>query len=73
MKNNKKDIAALDKVIEHIKDTCKGTFPWRHFHFIYYFIARLGTYKYPYLTGSFPSCSLLDFLSGKPRSVLDIV
>jgi hypothetical protein len=31
------------------------------------FIVRLGTYKYPYLTGSFPSCSLLDFLSGKSR------
>jgi hypothetical protein len=28
------------------------------------FIVRFRTYKYPYLTGSFPSCSLLDFLSG---------
>jgi hypothetical protein len=34
------------------------------------FIVRLGIYKYPYLTGSFPSCSLLDFLSGKSRFVL---
>jgi hypothetical protein len=34
------------------------------------FIVRLRIYKYPYLTGSFPSCSLWDFLSGKSRFVL---
>jgi hypothetical protein len=34
------------------------------------FIVRLRTYKYPYLTGSLSSCSLLDFLSGKSRFVL---
>jgi hypothetical protein len=34
------------------------------------FIVQLRIYKYPYLTGSFPSCSLLDFLSGKSHFVL---
>ena len=37
------------------------------------FIVRPRIYKYPYLTGSFPSCSLLDFLSGKSPFVLVII
>ena len=38
--------------------------PITPFSFLFIFsLSDLGTYKYPYLTGSFPSCSLWDFLS----------